>query len=210
LSKQVSAALTFYQPLLEEQYDNHAQRLSDLEQLEQLAATFPDRATMLADLTVDPPTTAAELPDEPHDEDALILSTIHSAKGLEWPVVYILHASDGKIPLDRAAADPEQLEEERRLFYVALTRDADWLYVCYPQRDSQQTYTRTWESNFTGKLPLTRTSTNQPNNQPQKAAFFEPPPVPEQPEATTAAAISNACPKEQAKRRPKAARGTRR
>src|SRR4030095_12276400 len=68
------------------------------------------------------------------DEDYLILSTIHSAKGLEWDAVYVIHASDGFIPSDMALTDEDGLEEERRLFYVALTRARDWLYVCFPLR----------------------------------------------------------------------------
>jgi DNA helicase-2/ATP-dependent DNA helicase PcrA len=68
------------------------------------------------------------------DEDYLVLSTIHSAKGLEWDCVYVIHASDGNIPSDMATGSPEGIEEERRLFYVALTRSKRWLYVCYPLR----------------------------------------------------------------------------
>jgi DNA helicase-2/ATP-dependent DNA helicase PcrA len=117
--------------LLEEKYDNALLRLNDLEQLEQLAGRFPDRASMLADLAIDPPTSDAELPRTSDETDYLVLSTMHSAKGLEWPVVYVLHASDGMIPLERYLSDPVQLEEERRMFYVALTRASDWLYVCH-------------------------------------------------------------------------------
>ena len=65
---------------------------------------------------------------------------MHSAKGLEWKVVYILHASDGKIPHQRSISDPDQLEEERRMFYVAMTRAADWLYVCHPRRQRASQY----------------------------------------------------------------------
>ncbi len=63
-----------------------------------------------------------------------MLSTIHSAKGLEWDAVYVIHAADGNIPSDRPRKHPEEIEEERRLFYVALTRAKNWLYVCYPLR----------------------------------------------------------------------------
>ncbi len=68
------------------------------------------------------------------DEDYLILSTIHSAKGLEWDSVFVLHAADGNIPSDMSTKDEDQIEEERRLFYVALSRAKDYLYVCHPQR----------------------------------------------------------------------------
>ena len=68
------------------------------------------------------------------DDDYLVLSTIHSAKGLEWEAVYVIHAADGNIPSDMATKDAEEIEEERRLFYVAFTRAKNWLYVCYPLR----------------------------------------------------------------------------
>jgi DNA helicase-2/ATP-dependent DNA helicase PcrA len=143
LPRQVHLALEFYQPLLEEMYDNAALRRADLEQLEQLASRFPDRATMLADLTIDPPTSEADLPRTSQETDHLVLSTMHSAKGLEWPVVFVLHASDGMIPMERYFDDSDQLEEERRLFYVALTRAADWLYVCHCKHH-QPSFRRGW------------------------------------------------------------------
>lgn len=132
---QLHLARKFYGPLLEERYDNTASRLRDLEQLEQLAGRFVDRASMLAEIALDPPTTTEDFAGEPLlDEDYLILSTIHSAKGLEWDAVYVIHASDGNIPSDMATRSVEQIDEERRLFYVAMTRAKDWLYVCFPQR----------------------------------------------------------------------------
>ncbi|HEV3005400.1 MAG TPA: ATP-dependent helicase [Pirellulales bacterium] len=135
VASQLHAARKFYAPLLDEKYDNTAPRQRDLEQLEQLAARFPDRAAMLAEIALDPPTTAEDWAGDPHlDEDYLVLSTIHSAKGLEWDAVYVIHASDGNIPSDMSTGSPAQIEEELRLFYVALTRAKDWLYVCFPQR----------------------------------------------------------------------------
>jgi ATP-dependent DNA helicase UvrD/PcrA len=90
---------------------------------------------MLTEIALDPPTTTEDLAGEPLlDEDYLVLSTIHSAKGLEWDAVYVIHASDGNIPSDMATGSTEQIEEERRLFYVALTRAKDSLYVCFPQK----------------------------------------------------------------------------
>lgn len=86
-------------------------------------------------MSLDPPSSTQDLADDPLlDEDYLILSTIHSAKGLEWDTVYVIHAADGNIPSDMSTDSPEQIEEERRLFYVALTRAKDWLYVTVPQR----------------------------------------------------------------------------
>lgn len=132
---QVHAALKFYTPLLEERYDNSTARLRDLEQMEQLAGRFADRSAMLSDLTLDPPASSEDFAGPPHlDEDYLILSTIHSAKGLEWDAVYVIHASDGNIPSDMSTGTAEQIEEELRLFYVALTRAKSWLYVLFPQR----------------------------------------------------------------------------
>ena len=109
--------------------------MRDLEQLEQLAPRFKDRATMLAEIALEPPTTSGDFAGPPTlDEDFLILSTIHSAKGLEWDAVYVIHAADGNIPSDMATRSTAQIDEELRLFYVALTRAKDWLYVCFPQR----------------------------------------------------------------------------
>jgi DNA helicase-2/ATP-dependent DNA helicase PcrA len=73
------------------------------------------------------------LPGAAEDRDYLVLSTIHSAKGLEWKAVYVLHASEGMIPLERSFDDDDALKEERRMFYVALTRAADLLYVCHAE-----------------------------------------------------------------------------
>jgi DNA helicase-2/ATP-dependent DNA helicase PcrA len=132
---QLHLARRFYGPLLEDKYDNTAPRLRDLEQLEQLAGRFADRASMLSEIALDPPTTSEDFAGEPLlDEDYLVLSTIHSAKGLEWDAVYVIHAADGNIPSDMATRSPDQIDEERRLFYVALTRAKDWLCVCFPQR----------------------------------------------------------------------------
>jgi DNA helicase-2/ATP-dependent DNA helicase PcrA len=137
VSGQVRRALGYYRPILEELYDNADSRLSDLEQLEKIAGRFSSRTALLGELAIDPPTSEAELPRAAHNRDDLVLSTMHSAKGLEWHSVFILHASDGMIPLERALHDAEQLEEERRLLYVALTRAKEWLYVCHAENHWQ-------------------------------------------------------------------------
>jgi DNA helicase-2/ATP-dependent DNA helicase PcrA len=135
MPSQVRLVRDFYTPLLEECYDNSSARLRDLEQIEQLAGRFSSRSEMLADLTLDPPASTEDLAGDPMlDEDYLVLSTIHSAKGLEWDAVYVIHASDGNIPSDLATGKAEQIDEELRLFYVALTRAKRSLQVCFPLR----------------------------------------------------------------------------
>ena len=132
---QVHRVRKFYAPLLEAKYDHVEPRLRDLEQLELIASRYRSRPRMLLEMTLDPPSSTQDLAGPPVlDDDYLVLSTIHSAKGLEWDAVYVIHAADGNIPSDMATKNPEEIEEERRLFYVALTRAKNWLYVCYPLR----------------------------------------------------------------------------
>jgi len=135
LPSQLHRIRAFYGPLCEERYDHIPARLRDLEQLEQLAAGFGDRATFLGELTLEPPRSTQELAGPPSlDEDHLVLSTIHSAKGLEFDAVYVLHAADGNIPSDLATGSPEEIDEELRLFYVALSRARRNLSVTFPLR----------------------------------------------------------------------------
>ena len=116
-------------------YDDARARLGDLEQLEQLAAAAPSRERFLSDLTLDPPAGTGAEAGRPHlDEDYLILSTIHSAKGQEWDSVFVLNAADGCIPSDLATGTPAEIEEERRLLYVAMTRAKNVLAVVHPLR----------------------------------------------------------------------------
>jgi DNA helicase-2/ATP-dependent DNA helicase PcrA len=122
-------------PLLVGRYPDAAVRLRDLERLAGAAATATDMAAWLAELTLDPPESSGDLAGPPHlDEDYLVISTIHSAKGLEWSVVHVPHVVDGFIPIDMALGTPDGLEEERRLFYVAVTRARDELYLYTPLR----------------------------------------------------------------------------
>jgi DNA helicase-2/ATP-dependent DNA helicase PcrA len=133
----------FYEPILEKIYDNPVVRQRDLEHLEQIASGYRSRRQFLTDLTLDPPTSTSDLAGPPSkDEDWLVLSTIHSAKGCEWDVVYLIHASDGCLPSDMAAGSAEEIEEELRLMYVAMTRARDFLYVTWPLR-----YYHRWRSN---------------------------------------------------------------
>ena len=138
---QVHAVRSVYGPLLERRYDNVQARLRDLEQIEGLAARSQTRSQFLADLVLDPPSYTQELAGPPLlDEDYLILSTMHSAKGLEFDVVYVIHAADGNIPSDMATGSAAEIEEERRLLYVACTRAREQLYVSHPLRY----YTQPW------------------------------------------------------------------
>jgi DNA helicase-2/ATP-dependent DNA helicase PcrA len=132
---QVERIARFLGPIIDRRYAGAQARKVDLEELAGLASAFPNRSRFLSELTLDPPASTSDLAGPPHlDDDYLILSTIHSAKGGEWRVVHVIHASDGNIPSDMALSEKEGLEEERRLLYVALTRAKDALYVSYPQR----------------------------------------------------------------------------
>jgi DNA helicase-2/ATP-dependent DNA helicase PcrA len=116
-------------------YDDAQARLGDVEHLGGLASEYTSRSRFLTEITLDPPASTSDFAEAPHiDDDYLILSTIHSAKGGEWRSVTVIHAADGNIPSDMALSEPGGLEEERRLFYVALTRARDHLAVTVPQR----------------------------------------------------------------------------
>ena len=110
-------------------------RAGDLDQLQRIAAGYGSRAHFLTDLTLDPPSATSDEAGKPMlDEDYLILSTIHSAKGQEWKAVYVLNVVDGCIPSDMSTGNAEDIEEERRLLYVAMTRAKDALMLVLPYR----------------------------------------------------------------------------
>jgi len=132
---QLGLVRRWYEPHLQRIYDHAQVRAQDLDQLEQIAAHYPSRERFLSELTLDPPQATGDHAGPPlRDEDFLILSTIHSAKGQEWDQVFVLNAADGSIPSDMSTERPEQIEEERRLFYVAMTRARDQLHVIHPLR----------------------------------------------------------------------------
>jgi len=128
-------ARQWYEPHLERIHEDGEIRLGDLLQLEQIAAGYPSRERFLTELTLDPPDATSDQAGAPLlDEDYLILSTIHSAKGQEWTSVFLLNAVDGCMPSDMSAGERAELEEERRLLYVAMTRAKDDLHILTPQR----------------------------------------------------------------------------
>lgn len=132
---QLDRIMSFYSDALERIYANAAVRVRDIEALAHMAGAYSCRADFLAEITLDPPASTEDLAGPPLlDDDYLILSTIHSAKGCEWDEVHVLDVCDGMIPSDMALSDDEGLEEERRVFYVALTRARNGLYLHRPIR----------------------------------------------------------------------------
>ncbi|HRD98813.1 MAG TPA: ATP-dependent helicase, partial [Rubrivivax sp.] len=127
--------LAWYQPHLERLHDDARVRLADLQQLQHIARGHASRERFVTDLTLDPPEASSDESGPPQrDEDYLVLSTIHSAKGQEWNAVHILNVVDGCMPADMATGHAAEIEEERRLLYVAMTRARDRLDLWVPQR----------------------------------------------------------------------------
>jgi DNA helicase II / ATP-dependent DNA helicase PcrA len=132
---ELERARLWYEPHLHRIYEDAVVRRADLIQLGQIAAAYPSRERFLTELTLDPPDATSDQAGVPlRDEDYLILSTIHSAKGQEWKSVFVLNVVDGCIPSDLGAGTTAELEEERRLLYVAMTRAKDELHLILPQR----------------------------------------------------------------------------
>jgi DNA helicase-2/ATP-dependent DNA helicase PcrA len=128
-------ARLWYEPHLDRVHEDADVRRADLIQLEQIAGGYPSRERFLTELTLDPPDATSDQAGVPLlDEDYLILSTVHSAKGQEWKSVYVLNVVDGCMPSDLGAGTSAELEEERRLLYVAMTRAKDDLHLVVPQR----------------------------------------------------------------------------
>jgi DNA helicase-2/ATP-dependent DNA helicase PcrA len=132
---EIERARLWYEPHLERIHEDATTRQADLLQLEQIAGGYPSRERFLTELTLDPPDATSDQAGVPHlDEDYLILSTIHSAKGQEWKSVFVMNVVDGCIPIDLGAGAKDEIEEERRLLYVAMTRAKDDLHLMVPQR----------------------------------------------------------------------------
>ena len=134
LGADIQAIRAIYDKIVEERYDNPEVRLADLEQLRIIGSGYPSRAAFLAALALEPPQSTQDLAtgSKEAEDDALVLSTAHSAKGKEWDAVFLIWTVDGWFPSSRALGDAEQLEEERRLMYVAMTRARNHLAVVYP------------------------------------------------------------------------------
>jgi DNA helicase-2/ATP-dependent DNA helicase PcrA len=131
----IDSAIAWYLPQLHRLYEDATVRAGDLTQLARLASQYGSRVSFLTELTLDPPEATSDESGPPgRDEDCMILSTIHSAKGQEWKAVFVLNAVDGCIPSDMATGDAVEIEEERRLLYVAMTRARQHLHLMVPQR----------------------------------------------------------------------------
>jgi DNA helicase-2/ATP-dependent DNA helicase PcrA len=133
VAAEIGRVRMMYDDVLRERYDKVEPRLADLDQLQTIAAGYPDRATFLSALALEPPEATQDMSSgSREEEDCLVLSTAHSAKGKEWDAVFLIWAVDGWFPSARCLNSEEETEEERRLMYVALTRARNHLSVTYP------------------------------------------------------------------------------
>jgi DNA helicase-2/ATP-dependent DNA helicase PcrA len=152
VAAQVSAAVGALRPLLQNKYVDSAARIADVDRLAETAGaarTSADLASFVASVTLDPPASTGDFAAPPHiDEDYVTLSTVHSAKGLEWPRVHVIAAVDGAFPSDMALRTKEGLAEEQRLFYVAVTRARDELSIYTPLRMPHHRYARDDKHSF--------------------------------------------------------------
>lgn len=130
----IEQVLAYYLPLLKRKYDDHPKRIKDLEHLLLISQRYRTLSPFLSDLTLEPDESIFNVSAADSDKERLVLSTIHSAKGLEWPVVFIIWALDGYFPSLYSFQSDAELDEERRLLYVAITRAKEQLYLSYPIR----------------------------------------------------------------------------
>ncbi len=132
-AEQVNQVYEYYLPILKEQYDDYPKRTRDLDHLHTIAEGYAGISDFLADLALEPPDgSAIDVEGSDRDDERLVLSTIHSAKGLEWQCVFVIWVVDGKFPSVYSFITDEELEEERRLFYVSVTRAKRHLFLTYP------------------------------------------------------------------------------
>jgi DNA helicase-2/ATP-dependent DNA helicase PcrA len=129
----VQSLIDYYHPIFTRRYDDYNKRKKDLEMFQQITERYRSVASLLADLALEPTAeSVTDITPPGTDDEKLILSTIHSAKGLEWNSVFVIYALDGRFPTSRATISDDQMEEERRLMYVACTRAKEHLYITYP------------------------------------------------------------------------------
>jgi len=130
---QLRLAREWYKPHFERNYEHHHTRIGDLDQIELLSSQYPTRERFLSEMTLDPPQSTSDLAGQPMmDEDYLVLSTVHSAKGMEWDTVHLLNVVDGSFPSEFSTRSDALIEEERRLLYVAMTRARNELALISP------------------------------------------------------------------------------
>jgi DNA helicase-2/ATP-dependent DNA helicase PcrA len=129
----VQTLLNYYEPIFRRRYDDHNKRRKDLEMFQQITERYRTVGTLLSDIALEPATeSVTDITPPGSDDEKLVLSTIHSAKGLEWHTVFVIYALDGRFPTTRAAVSDDAMEEERRLMYVACTRAQQNLFITYP------------------------------------------------------------------------------
>lgn len=132
-AEKIEQIQNYYEPIFRQVYDDWRKREKDIETFYSIAARYSNVPELLTDLALEPPNeSVSEVLSPGKETEYLTLSTIHSAKGLEWRAVFIIYALDGRFPVARAVNNPEELEEERRLMYVACTRAKDYLFITYP------------------------------------------------------------------------------
>ena len=129
----IQQLLLYYEPVFMKRYDDHNKRRKDLEMFQQIAERYRSLTAFLTDLTLEPASeSVTDITPTDAEDEKLILSTIHSAKGLEWNSVFVIYALEGRFPTTRAAGNEDSMEEERRLMYVACTRAKEHLFIAYP------------------------------------------------------------------------------
>lgn len=129
----VSAVINYYRPILKDKYDDFSKREKDLDHFEYLSTQYSNLEDFISDLALEPPDASVEgMYKKNSDDEALTISTIHSAKGLEWDSVFIIGAVDGRFPSAYSFNSEEEMDEELRLMYVAMTRAKNNLYITYP------------------------------------------------------------------------------
>lgn len=154
VAEQVERLVSYYRPVMKGKYDDYIKREKDIEVFEEIAGRYRSLNAFLSDMALEPPTDSVVGLEPGEDDEKLVLSTVHSAKGLEWDTVFVLTALDGRFPSFRAAENLDEMEEERRLMYVATTRAKNRLILSYPLDlyDREQGMTLTKPSRFIADL----------------------------------------------------------